>query len=526
MKAADLHDQLTDGQEIALVDVREEGTFGAEHLLLAVNVPLSRLETDFARLVPRKTTRIVLCDDGGAEAARAASLLKQAGYSDVSQLDGGVAAWKHAGFVVFSGVHVPSKAFGELVEHAGGTPHIEAQALKERLATGEKIVIVDSRPMDEYRVMNIPGGTNVPGAELVYRIKELAPDPSTTVIVNCAGRTRSIIGAQSLRNAGLENPVLALKDGTMGWHLSGLELEQGAERVAPAPGRQGLEWAQAAAAKVARRFGVDEVDAGTVAQWRDAGSDRTCFLLDTRSPEEYAAGHVPGALSAPGGQLVQATDKYVGVRNARLVLLDDDSVRAPMTASWLKQMGWSETYTARSAAFAGPRESGPEPSALLCQPPDVDCIEPAELARQLEAGEVVLVDITDSLTFGAGHIKGACWVVRSRFETDARSLPSAACYAITSSDGVLAQYAAPELARCLGAEVRALAGGTRAWELENRPLESGGDRMISVPDDVFYRPYDRRHGVEEAMKDYLRWEVDLINRLDADGTLQFPAFER
>lgn len=526
MKATDLRNQVTDGQEIALVDVREEGEFGAEHLLLAVNIPLSRLEVDFARLVPRKTTRIVLCDDGGGEAERAGLLLKQAGYGHVSQLDGGVAAWKEAGFMVFSGVNVPSKAFGELVEHAEGTPHIEAQALMERLRAGEKVVIVDSRPMDEYRVMNIPGSTNVPGAELVFRIKELAPDPETTVVVNCAGRTRSIIGAQSLRNAGLENPVLALKNGTMGWHLSGLELEQGADRRAPAPGTAHLSWAQAAAADVARRFGVEEVAPETVAQWRDPASDRTCFLLDVRSPEEFEAGHLPGALSAPGGQLVQATDSYVGVRHARLVLLDDDSVRAPMTASWLKQMGWSETYTARMAAFGDRREEGAGQSALLFPPPSVETVSAADLARQLEAGEVVLVDIADSLTFGARHIPGAYWAVRSRLSHEAGALPKSDCYVVTSKDGLLASYAAPELARCLQAEVYALAGGTQTWEAEGRPLEAGADRLISTPNDVFYRPYDRRHGVEEAMKDYLRWEVDLVNRLDADGTLRFPAFER
>ncbi|MEO3427494.1 rhodanese-like domain-containing protein [Pelagibius sp. CAU 1746] len=526
MTPADLHSQLTGDREVALVDVREEGEFGAEHLLLAVNVPLGRIETEFARLVPRKAVRIVLCDDGGGEAVRAEALLKDAGYSDVSRLDGGVAAWKQAGFMVFSGVNVPSKAFGELVEHAEGTPHIEARALMERLRAGEKVVIVDSRPMDEYRVMNIPGSTNMPGAELVYRIKTLAPDPQTTVVVNCAGRTRSIIGAQSLRNAGLENPVLALKNGTMGWHLSGLELEQGAERIAPAPGAAQLAWAQEAAAGVARRFGVEEVDAETVARWRGPEAGRTCFLLDTRSPEDYEAGHVPGALSAPGGQLVQATDSYVGVRNARLVLLDDDAVRAPMTASWLKQMGWGETYTARMSAFGARRESGAAPAEPLIAPPSVKTVEPAELARQLEAGDVVVVDIADSLTFGAKHIPGAYWAVRSRFEQEAGALPESRRYVVTSGDGLLARFAAPELARCLQSEVHALAGGTQAWESEGRAMQAGAERLVSTPNDVFYRPYDRRHGVEEAMKDYLRWEVDLVNRLDADGTLRFPTFGR
>src|SRR3546814_14009942 len=84
--------------------------------------------------------------------------------------------------------------------------------------------------MDEYHKMNIPGGIDVPGAELVYRVRDLAPDPDTLVVVNCAGRTRSIIGCQSLINADLPNKVMALRNGTMGWHLAGLDVERGAQR--------------------------------------------------------------------------------------------------------------------------------------------------------------------------------------------------------------------------------------------------------------------------------------------------------
>ncbi len=93
---------------------------------------------------------------------------------------------------------------------------------------------------------------NVPGAELVLRVHELAPSPDTLVVVNCAGRTRSIIGAQSLINAGVPNRVVALRNGTMGWTLAGFTPESGMTRRAPAVSREGLAWAQAKAAEVAR----------------------------------------------------------------------------------------------------------------------------------------------------------------------------------------------------------------------------------------------------------------------------------
>ena len=189
-------------------------------------------------------------------AQRAARVLRRLGYRDLHVLAGGIAGWKAAGYELYSGVHVPSKAFGEHVEHHDNTPRIAAAELKAMLDAGKDLVVLDSRPMSEYRVMNIPGALDCPGAELVYRVHQAAPRPETLVVVNCAGRTRSIIGAQSLINAGIPNKVVALKNGTMGWHLAGLELERGQERMAPAPVGDALEKAKAAAARVAKRFSI------------------------------------------------------------------------------------------------------------------------------------------------------------------------------------------------------------------------------------------------------------------------------
>ena len=226
---------LGDGRELALLDVREEGVFAQGHLLTAASLALSRLELGLERRVPRRDSRVVLCDDDERLAGRAATAMRRFGWRDVSLLAGGVAAWKAAGYELFSGVHVPSKAFGEAVEHGCNTPRISAAELKAKLDAGEDVVVLDSRPMSEYRVMNIPGALDCPGAELVYRVHEVVKQPQTLVVVNCAGRTRSIIGAQSLINSGLPNRVAALQNGTMGWHLAGFELEQGQQRHAPAP---------------------------------------------------------------------------------------------------------------------------------------------------------------------------------------------------------------------------------------------------------------------------------------------------
>src|SRR5579883_535510 len=292
---AELRAWLHDGEEIAIVDAREEGSFHDRHLLMASCLPLSRLELLAAGLLPRRGVRIVVTDAGEGLARRAAARLSEGGYSNVSTLEGGVAAWQAAGFPVYSGVHVPSKAFAEVVEHECGTPWISVEELAERQRRGDNMVVFDSRSYEEYHSNSIPGAISVPGAELVYRFTELVPTPDTFVVVNCGGRTRSIIGAQSLIEAGVPNRVVSLKDGTMAWHLAGFDVVGGADRRAPAVTAQGVAAARRRAEAVARRYGVPVIDHATLAQWRDEAERRTLYVLDVRDPAEYRTGHLPGS---------------------------------------------------------------------------------------------------------------------------------------------------------------------------------------------------------------------------------------
>ncbi len=512
---------LGDGAELALLDVREEGVFAKAHLLTAASLPLSRLEMRLDALVPRRSTRVVLCDDDEVLAQRAAAVMRRFGYRNVSVLAGGVGAWKAAGFELFSGVYVPSKAFGEFVEHECGTPRIGAAELKAKLDAGEDLVILDSRPMDEYRVMNIPGAADCPGAELVYRVHEVVKRPETLIVVNCAGRTRSIIGAQSLINAGVPNKVVALKNGTMGWHLAGLALEHGSTRHAPPPAEAALAKARAAAARVAERFGVKRIGGAELERMR-ADATRTLYGFDVRSPEEYRAGHRAGFASAPGGQLVQSTDGYAAVRNARIVLADADGVRATMTASWLLQMGWPEVYVLDHAAAGGDAARGAESARVLgLENANLDELDAPTLQGMLGVGEATVVDLANSLEYRAAHVPGAWFAVRSGLRDALARIGAARRLVFTSPEGMLAALAALDAAALTATPVSALAGGTRAWKAAGLPLESGSTRLASATDDVYYKPYDHRAQIEQAMQDYLDWEVALVEQVKREPYLAF-----
>lgn len=504
---------LTTDQELALLDVREQGVHYRGHPFFACSAPLSRLELMAGDLVPRRSVPVVVLDGGGEGLAeRAARKLAELGYSDVAVLEGGCAGWKASGGELFSGVNVPSKAFGEFVEHHYGTPRIPPEELKGYLSGNRKLAILDSRPFEEYHRMNIPGGVDVPGAELAYRVHDLAPDPDTLVVVNCAGRTRSIIGCQSLRNAGIPNPVVALKDGTMGWDLAGFQCERGSSRVAPPPSEEGRAKARAAAARVAERFQVKFTRPDQVMGWQ-ADASRTLYLLDVRTREEFERSHLAGSRHAPGGQLVQASDEYVGVRNARVVLIDPDRIRAVMTASWLNQMGWNDVYVLEELTGL-PMESGPRPLPAVTKWRTVSDV----------SGSTVL-DLSTSLRFNRSHIPGAWWGVRSRLEEARSKIGKVALLVLTSEDGNLAHLAAPEAAALWPeTEARVLEGGNAAWFAAGRPAESGAERATTKLDDVSYKPYDHASDYRKHARDYLDWEVALVDQIKRDPTIRFRTY--
>lgn len=342
-------------EELAVLDPRDHNAYHAGHIFWAASLRPENAESEAHKLVPRRSARIVVTDDGNGEGRELYGVLKQNGWTDIGLLDGGTQAWIEKGYEVYSGVNVPSKLFGELVERHYQTPHVQAQQLSEWISQGRELLILDSRTQREFNRMNIPGGRSCPGGELVYRIFDLLKE-NTTVVVNCAGRTRSILGTASLIRAGIPNPVVALENGTMGWELAGLQLENGSTTVVGPPSESAQQKAAAAAQQITDRFGVTRVTESTLQSWQ-SDTLRTLYLFDVRSPSEYERGHRRHFRNAPGGQLIQATDEYVATRGARIVLTDNDLTRATVTASWLLEMGW-EAYVYEAGLNEDPLEVG------------------------------------------------------------------------------------------------------------------------------------------------------------------------
>ncbi|WP_069264035.1 rhodanese-like domain-containing protein [Paraburkholderia nodosa] len=517
IQAATLKRWLHDGNEIALFDVREHGQYGEGHPFYAVPLPWSVLERDVGRLAPNPRVRLVVFDDDDAQAgpaALAAARLGALGYTAVHRLEGGARAWRDAGFVLFKGVNVPSKAFGELVEETAKTPHISAGTLLRWQQSATPPVVLDGRPLGEFAAMSIPGASCCPNGELALRIGTFVPDEQTPVVINCAGRTRSIVGAQTLIHLGLRNPVYALENGTQGWFLANLPLEHGQRRryadgVPPAPARV------AAARALAERTGVEWVDADTVRNWAEA-AERTVYLCDVRTPEEFAAGSLVGAQHAPGGQLQQATDQYIGVRHAIIVLFDSDGIRAPVTASWLRQLGHEALVL----------EGGLRSGLALAVPgvPDsvpLPLVDAATLARGIAERSVSVVDLRSSAAWLHAHVPGSRWSIRPRLAATLAHCGRAVT--IVADEPHLAAWAVSDLPEAGDHDISVLDGGFAAWREWGGAVSdqvsngAGNEETTLLPEerlDFLYFVHDRHAGNKEASRAYLAWELGLLAQLD------------
>ncbi len=509
---------LGGSDEVAFLDIREEGQHGAGHPLLAVSVPYSRLELIIGQLVPRHSCPVVLVDDGDGVADKAARRLMALGYRAVHVLAGGVDAWSAAGHPLFPSTNVPSKAFAEIVEHDYRTPAMSAAELDRRRRAGENIIVLDSRPLDEYARFHVPGAITCPGAELVLRFADLVPDPDATVVVSCAGRTRGIIGAQSLRTACIPNPVMSLEGGTQAWRLAGLELEHGPTTALQPPSAAALAAARQRAEAVAARFAIRHIGRATLDAWQGEADRRTTFLLDVRTPDEFAAGHLPGSVSAPGGQLVQAIDRWVGTRGARLVLVDDAGTRAIMTAQWLQQMGWQVSVLDHPFDGVAPA-TGPDarPPTL----PDVLRVAVAEAAHWLDAGAAA-VAVMPSADYRKAHPEDAVWAIRPRLDRLPTSVLRASRIAVFADDEAAGALAAADLAEFATGPVALVEGGTDAWRAVGRPFAASPDEPPDAEriDYIFWN-HDRHGGNQEAMRAYLRWETELPGEVARDGLAGF-----
>ena len=517
----DLKNLLDGDSPFALIDVRESGEYNATHIPGAALIPRRRIEFIIESSVPFKGAQVVVCDDDGRRAELAGATLDELGYTDVYFLDGGTNRWSSNDLPTEWGVNVPSKEFGEMQEVVHHVPEITADDLHQRIVNGDKLVILDTRTPEEYQRMCIPGGRSMPGGELALRITDITKElePGTTVVINCAGRTRSIMGTRVLQRMGVE--AVGLKNGTSGWLLAGYDLELGADRVElPGVSNESLAAAEEYAARLASEDGVRYLDIPALQQVLAKQDQESVYMIDVRTEEEYESGHIPGFQWFPGGQAVQRTDDIAVVKNATYVFCCDGKARATVTASLFRQMGHEYVFAvdggapAWQAAGQSLEQGFPARSiaSLAEAQASVKKVSPQELIAN-QPGLVVFVDTSQD--FSQGHTPGAKWISRSWLEIKigAAAPSKGASITVTCLDGRGSTLAAATLQGLGYTDVTALDGGMAAWKQAGLPVEQGLTGIVRPPSDINYLGVDRSYA---EMMNYLRWETALGEKYAAD----------
>ena len=507
--------------QFALIDVRDPGEYNNAHIPGASLIPRRDLEAQIPVAVPRAATPIALCDDDARRAALAAATLERLGYSDVSVLDGGINRWVTQEYPTEWGVNVPSKDFGERIEVVHAVPEIDAVDLHDRVERGDALVILDTRTPEEYRRLCIPGGRSVPGAELALRITDITKDlnDDATVVINCAGRTRSIIGARVLQRMGLPN-VVGLKNGTAGWSLAGYELEAGADRIdLPALTDEGIAAAEAYADRLAVEDGVRYLDADGLRALMARRADGTVYLVDVRTSDEYAEGHIPGFRWFAGGQAVQRSDEVAVVKNCPIVFCCDGRARAAITASWYRQMGHEQVYAVRGgiSEWQGAGHSL-EQGHSHSQPLGLDeargKVRALAVAQMPSASDAAIIFVGSSQQFADVHVPGSRWTPRGWLEIEIADVASdkASPVVVTCADGIGSTFAAATLVDIGYTDVAVLDGGMNAWQEAGIAVEKGLAGVMSPPTDTLPAGADRSFA---DMMNYLRWEEELGRKYES-----------
>ncbi len=516
----ELKSLMESGGAYAVLDVRDPMEFHEKQIFMTTNAPRSALEFLAPRLVPVRATRVVVVDEGGPRAGRAAALLAESGYADVSVLTGGLRAWEEAGFATVSGTNVPSKDFGERVHVENAVPEITAEDLFALIEADPPPRIFDTRTEVEFERFCVPTGRNLPGGELILHAWDLAQDTETPLIINCAGRTRSIIGTQALHRLGVTQ-ARALKNGGMGIMLAGLPLAEGVPSEIPAPSAKSRAHGETLGAQIAEEEGIPFVSPEELRALIDEAENETLYLLDVRLAPEFSGGHLPGAISIPGGQAAQRTDEVIAVRAGRVVTYCDQNARGIMAAYWLRQMGldvsvlrgglaaWTQAGGAlEKSAAAASGESPAQAAGVL------GLEEAMRAARAYTAQETaecgVVLDVDTSASYEGGHLPGSTWVSRGLIEDEAPAQAGDAPLVCVCEDGRKSALSAHALAR-LGYDAGYLAGGKAAWRAAGRTLQTGRAGLGDKPKDVQLKPYDIGRGAMEA---YLTWEENLGHKYE------------
>ena len=515
VNAETLKSWLSDKNEIAFIDVREIGQHTKGHPFFSISIPYSLFELNLEILIPNKKTKVILLDQNDGISILAYKAATLIGYSNLFILEEGVNGWINAGYKLFDGINVPSKSFGELIEQYFHTPSITAKELNKKQKNNENCIVIDGRPFDEYQKMSIPNSICCPNGELAYRVSSHVKDINTEIIINCAGRTRSIIGAQTLIDLGISNKVKALENGTQGWFLSDLCLDHNKNDFLDVrPDDTELKKIQNKIFKLLIKHSINLIDFSK-AQDLILDKNKSTFIFNVTNSNK----NMNSIRHVPGGQLVQATDKYIGVWKATVILVDDgDLIRAGTTAIWLKKMGYQVHVLKKEIIDINTLKFK---NKFLLKEKKLNIFE---IEKFNNFKNTILYDIRSSENFMKIRIKNSIWLNRANLRK----------VKIKKQQQIIIITDEFDKARLVINDIEEMNLGCvislYKWKenelinhsniIDNKPILFPKKDCI----DFNFHTYKRHKGSKSHANQYLKWEIGLINKMDKQELSFFNIF--
>jgi len=471
----------------ALIDSREWRDYVNGHWFGSTNMPLSRLTATITRLIPDRSFPIHFLDWQNKASAVAIERLNSLGYHNMTIHPTAAPVRFGAGFV--KGEYVWSKAFGEVVAHTADLPEVTPA---EYIESWQDALLFDVRPTAEYQLFTLPNSQSLPNSLLLANADALR-NSGKMALLHCAGRTRSIIGACTLKAAGYDGPYAVFRGGTQAWQLDGHTREHNAARLFASDHED-----SATAERFMQRWHIS-FSRLTPAHLADfVAANSTALRFDVSDDAATGQEMEQGIIKISGTNLIQQTDRSIARYHVPVILFDHGSgSRAAFAAYWLGAMGFDVSVVYLDAPLA---VAPAKPRAALSSPAQRQAIE-------LKADQhLLLYDFRPSAAFRGGHIAGSHWKNISKM---ADMAPDRSAILVICSDLATGIEIADLLTR-QGWQI----DGFYVWQdsdFDPAMLETGGPDNPCDESSLFA---GRHHGVLQDARDYLAWEEELPAEID------------
>ena len=326
-------------KNISFLDIRERKQYVHGFAFGSVNCPFSKFKYLIKELVPDLNTNLILIGvKNNNQTNQIQKILTKFRYCRSYIIKGDYKNWKKHKFPLWAGEYTFSKAFGEWIEITSNIKNLYAKELNKIHKKNHNYLQIDARPKKEFEKFSLPQSVQCSGGELPCYINN-KENLKKNYIVHCAGRTRSIIAYQTLKDFDFENKKYVLNGGTQNWVLNGYDRKfknKSKIKSTKINYKDDLKLANS----VAKKFNIPS----TQIKSKQANSYNFQINSEIKNFKK-----IPGWKQVNATTLIQSTDKFISSTNTKVLIFSHIPSSAVFTVIWLRRMGYQAIWQKRNA---------------------------------------------------------------------------------------------------------------------------------------------------------------------------------